>query len=131
MQPGVQPGVQQQAFYAPGPSRGMGTLAHLGGSLGWIIAGPMAFLIPMISYLVKNGEQVNRDELELDHMRQASNASITIAIASIVHGALMLLLVGFLTMAAHWVCYLVWSIQANSAMKRGEQYQYPLTIQFF
>lgn len=93
--------------------------------------GPIAFLIPMISYLMKNSEQVNRDELELDHMRQASNASITIAIASIVHGALMLILVGFLTMAAHWVCYLVWSIQANSAMKRGEQYQYPLTIQLF
>ena len=43
----------------------------------------------------------------------------------------MLVLIGFLTMLAHWVCYLVWSIQANSAMKRGEQYQYPLTIQFF
>jgi uncharacterized Tic20 family protein len=136
-QAGPVPGVQYQtvdAQYQQAPQaqyaspnqpadRSMGTLSH--------ILGPFVWLVPLIVYLVKNGEQVNRDEFQLAHLRESANMALTWLIATFIHGLLMLVLIGILTFMVHWILYIVWAIQANSAMGRGEMYSYPLCIKFF
>lgn len=103
--------------------RGMGTLAHIGGPL-------LGFIVPLIVWAVTKDKARAQDPLLEEHLREAMNAGLTFLIAIFVHSILTIVLIGCLTGFIHWVLYLVWAIQANSALNRGESYQYPLTIRF-
>ncbi|MEC9393514.1 MAG: DUF4870 domain-containing protein [Candidatus Thermoplasmatota archaeon] len=99
--------------------RGLGTLSHILGPL-------VGFLAPVLIYATYNGD----DELLKSHLLEATNASLTFLIAAIVHSFLMMLLIGCLTFPVHWLLYLIWAMNANSALNAGQDYRYPLTIRF-
>ena len=102
----------------------MGTLSHI---LGPIVG----FLAPVIIYAVKSPNLKEEDPLLESHLSESLNASLTFLIAAIVHSFLIpFLFIGCLTFAVHWLLYLIWAINANSALNAGKEYRYPFTIRF-
>lgn len=95
------------------------TLIHVGGIL-------IGFLAPLIGYLVLK----DRSRFVEEHAKTALNFQITVAIASVVSGFLMLVLIGLLLLVAVWIVNIVFSVMAAVAANRGEPYRYPLTIPF-
>jgi len=115
--------VSPQGYPTPPPDRSMGTFAHIGGPL-------LGFVIPLILWAVTKDKAKEQDPLLYEHLQEALNAGLTFLIATFVHLVLALVLIGCLTGTIHWILYLVWAIQANSALGRGERFHYPLTIRF-
>ena len=101
----------------------MGTLSHI---LGPIVG----FLAPVIIYAVKSTNLKEEDPLLESHLSESLNASLTFLLAAIVHTFLSVVLIGCLTFAVHWVLYLIWAINANSALQAGQEYRYPFTYRF-
>ena len=97
----------------------LATLSHILGPL-------VGFLAPVLIYATYNGDD---DFIKL-HLQEATNASLTFMIAAIVHSFLMALLIGCLTFPVHWLMYLIWALNANSALNAGQEYRYPFTIRF-
>mgnify|MGYP001358522048 CR=1 FL=1 len=95
-------------------------------TLSHILAPFIGFIIPVIFYAIYDED----DELIKSHLRESLNASLTFFIAAIIHGFLMMICIGILTFFVHWALYIVWAINANNALKAGEEYQYPFTIRF-
>ena len=103
--------------------RSLGSLSH--------ILGPfVGFLAPLIIYIVKNDEASQNDPLLSSHLKEALNASITFLIASFIHGVLTIVLIGCLTLLVHWILYIIWAFNANSALQAGQEYRYPFTFRF-
>ena len=103
--------------------RSLGSLSH--------ILGPfVGFLAPLIIYIVKNDEANQNDPLLSSHLKEALNASITFLIASFIHGILTIVLIGCLTLLVHWILYIIWAFNANSALQAGQEYRYPFTFRF-
>ena len=103
--------------------RSLGSLSH--------ILGPfVGFLAPLIIYIVKNDEASQNDPLLSSHLKEALNASITFLIASFIHGILTIVLIGCLTLLVHWILYIIWAFNANSALQAGQEYRYPFTFRF-
>ena len=103
--------------------RSLGSLSH--------ILGPfVGFLAPLIIYIVKNDEANQNDPLLSSHLKEALNASITFLIASFIHGILTIVLIGCLTLLVHWILYILWAFNANSALQAGQEYRYPFTFRF-
>jgi uncharacterized Tic20 family protein len=115
--------VPPQGYPIPPPDRSMGTFAHIGGPL-------LGFFIPLILWAVTKDKAKAQDPLLYEHLQEAMNAGLTFLIAIFVHSLLAIVLIGCLTGTIHWILYLVWAIQANSALGRGERFHYPLTIRF-
>jgi len=108
---------------SPKPDRSLGSLSH--------ILGPfVGFLAPLIIYIVKNDEARQNDPLLSSHLKEALNASITFLIASFIHGILTIVLIGCLTLLVHWILYIIWAFNANSALQAGQEYRYPFTFRF-
>ena len=105
------------------PDRTMGTLSHI---LGPIVG----FLAPVIIYAVKSPNLKEEDPLLESHLVESLNASLTFLIALIIHSFLMMLCIGFFTFLVHWILYLVWALNANSALNAGKEYKYPFTYRF-
>ena len=97
----------------------LGTLSHILGPL-------VGFIVPVLIYATYKGD----DEILKLHLQEATNASLTFLIAAIVHSVLMALIIGCLTFPVHWLMYLIWAINANSALNAGQEYRYPFTIRF-
>ena len=109
--------------HGPNPDRSLGSLSH--------ILGPfVGFLAPLIIYIVKNDEARQNDPLLSSHLKEALNASITFLIASFIHGILTIVLIGCLTLLVHWILYIIWAFNANSALQAGQEYRYPFTFRF-
>ncbi len=105
---------------------GMGTASHLLGSLLNLIFPLFCWVGPLILYATNN----NEDTILKHHLAQSLNASITFSLALLIHIALMLVCLGFITVLVHWIMYVIWSINANNALKAGQMYDYPFTISF-
>ena len=101
----------------------MGTLSHI---LGPIVG----FLAPVIIYAAKSPNLKEEDPFLESHLSESLNASLTFLLAAIVHTFLSVVLIGCLTFAVHWVLYLIWAINANSALQAGQEYRYPFTYRF-
>ncbi|MFL2965171.1 MAG: DUF4870 domain-containing protein [Candidatus Poseidoniales archaeon] len=105
------------------PDRAAGTLSH--------ILGPITgFLAPLIIYAIRSPNLKEEDPLLESHLVESLNASLTFLIALIIHSFLMMLCIGFVTFIAHWILYMVWAINANSALQAGREYRYPFTYRF-
>ena len=103
--------------------RSLGSLSH--------ILGPfVGFLAPLIIYIVKNDEASQNDPLLSSHLKEALNASITFLIASFIHSMLAIVLIGCFTLLVHWILYIIWAFNANSALQAGQEYRYPFTFRF-
>jgi|GEM_PF-1343491 len=83
------------------------------------------FVGPLVGYLVYPNDPFIRE-----HSRQALNFQITVLIGVLVSFVLMIVLVGFLTLFVLFLASLVLHIQAAIAASKGNQFQYPATIQF-
>jgi len=118
---GQQWGQAQAAVPAAAPSStDPKTMAMLAQLLG-IFTG---FLGPLIIYLV-NGE---KDPFVRHHSAEALNFQITLLIAYLVAGVLVLVLIGLLLLPVIWIASIVFMIQATIAANRGEWYRYPINI---
>ena len=113
---------------ATNPNRdiGSGTASHLLGSLLNLMFPLFSWVGPLILYATNS----NEDAILKHHLAQSLNASITFSLALLIHGALMFVCLGFITAMVHWIMYVIWSVNANNALKAGQMYDYPFTISF-
>ena len=95
------------------------TLIHIGGII-------FSFLPALIGYVVLK----DRGPFIRAHTATALNFQLTLLIAYVVGGILVIVFVGFLILAAASVLAIVFSIMAALAANRGEYYTYPLSIKF-
>ena len=103
---------------------GQGTASHLCGSLLNLVFPLFCWVVPLILYSANSDE----DTILKHHLAQSLNASITFSLALLIHTVLMLVCLGFITALVHWIMYLIWSVNANNALKAGQMYNYPFTI---
>jgi uncharacterized Tic20 family protein len=88
--------------------------ANIGGILFYFIA-------PLVIYLIYK----DRDPFIRRHAAQALNFQIIAAIGFIVSGILTIVIIGFLTGLAVFVCWIVFPIMGAIAANKGEEYTYP------
>ena len=108
------------------PKIGNGTASHLCGSLLNLVFPYFSWVVPLILYASNN----NEDTILKHHLAQSLNASLTFSLALLIHTVLMLVCLGIITALVHWIMYLVWSVNANNALKARQMYNYPFTINF-
>ena len=102
-----------------------GMACHLSALSGFVI--PFgSFLGPLIVWLVKRNEY---DYVDIQG-KEALNFQLTVLLAMLVSGVLMLVVVGFILLAFIGIFSLVMTIIASVKASSGEYYQYPLTIRF-
>jgi uncharacterized protein len=97
--------------------RNLAMLAHLLG----IVSG---FIGALIIWLIKKDQSAFIDE----QGKEALNFQITMLIAFVVAGMLMVILIGALLMPLLFVANLVFCILAAVAVSKGEHYRYPVAI---
>ena len=105
---------------------GTGTASHLLGSLLNLVFPLFCWVGPLILYATNN----NEDAILKHHLAQSLNASITFSLALLIHFGLMIVCIGLITVLVHWIMYVIWSVNANNALKAGQMYDYPFTISF-
>jgi uncharacterized Tic20 family protein len=88
--------------------------ANIGGILFYFIA-------PLVIYLIYR----DRDPFIRRHAAQALNFQIIAAIGFVISGILTLILIGFLTGLAVFICWIVFPIMGAIAANKGEEYDYP------
>jgi uncharacterized Tic20 family protein len=104
---------------SPSDERLWATLVHVGGIF-------FSFVPALIGYLVLK----DRGPLVRNHTATALNFQLTMLIVSIIGSILTVILVGFLIIAAVGIVVIIFSILAAIAANKGEDYKYPLSIQF-
>ncbi|HEX5860606.1 MAG TPA: DUF4870 domain-containing protein [Nocardioides sp.] len=120
---GQQPPVQQ-----PGPGmltpdeRTWGGAAHWSALVGAFVA--LSFLGPLLVLLVKGNDSpwIRKQAVE------SLNFQISILIYAIVSAILIIVLIGFLLLAAVGLMWLIFTILGSVKVAGGEDYRYPLTI---
>jgi uncharacterized Tic20 family protein len=117
--PPQQPYGGQQPQLSPADEKLWATLTHVGGIL-------FHWLAPLIAYLVLK----DRGPFVRWHTRQALNFQLTILLAYIAGGVLLLVFVGIFVIIAAAVLNIIFGIIAAMAANRGEFYRYPIAIEF-
>lgn len=103
--------------------RNWAMIGHLSSLSGLIV--PLGNIIgPLIVWLVKKDTMPFAGE----QAREALNFNITMTIAMVVSGILMLVLIGFLLVAIVGLAWLVLTIMAAVAASKGESFRYPFTL---
>ncbi|MDP1675125.1 MAG: DUF4870 domain-containing protein [Burkholderiales bacterium] len=97
--------------------RNLAMLAHLLG----IVSG---FIGALIIWLIKKDQSAFIDE----QGKEALNFQITMLLAFVVAGILMVILIGALLMPLLLIANLVFCILAALAVSKGEHYSYPFAI---
>lgn len=100
-----------------GDERSMATLAQ-------VLAIFTGFLGPLVIYLVAKDDQ----PFVKHHAAESLNFQITVTIAAIVSGILMLVLIGFLLLPVVLIGALVLEIIAAIAANKGEWYRFPVNL---
>lgn len=102
--------------------------AHLAALLGGLVTGPFlglgCILGPLIIWLVKKDSM----PFVADQAKEALNFNITVAIAALICGALMWVLIGFLLLPVLGIAWLVLIIIAAIKANEGERYRYPFAL---
>ena len=98
--------------------------ALLGGLLTSTFLGLGCLLGPLIIWLVKRETMPFVD----DQAKEALNFYITVAIAAVVCGLLMFVLIGFVLLPLLGLAWLVFIIIAAIKANEGERYRYPFTL---
>ena len=102
------------------------TFAHLGFLAGLII--PFGNVVaPLVIWLVYK----DRSSYVEYHSKEALNFQLTVTIAMVASGILVLLLIGIFLLIGVLLLALVLSIVAAVKANNGEYYEYPFTIRFF
>jgi uncharacterized Tic20 family protein len=104
--------------------RNWAMLSHLSALSGYIGIPFGHIIAPLIIYLMKKDES----PFVADQARESLNFQISMSIYAVISGVLVLILIGFLLLAAVWVAGVVLTIIASVKAANGEGYRYPLTI---
>ena len=102
--------------------------AHLSALIGGLLTGHWlgigCFLAPLIIW------QLKKDTMPFvaDQAKEALNFNITVAIAGLICGLLMLVLVGFVLLPVLGVVWLVLVIMAAIKANEGVTYRYPFAL---
>jgi uncharacterized Tic20 family protein len=104
---------------SPSDERLWATLIHIGGIF-------FSFIPALVGYLVLK----DRGAFIRAHTLTALNFQLTMLIAIIVGYILTIVLIGAILVLAAYVVIIIFAIIAAIAANKGEQYKYPLTIQF-
>jgi uncharacterized protein len=104
----------------------MAMFAHLLSLAGLIV--PMVGSVggPLVIWLLKKEESAYVDY----HGKESVNFQISMLIYSLVAGALVVVLVGFLLLPAVLIANIILAIIAAMKASEGQKYKYPLTIRF-
>ncbi|MBN9225562.1 MAG: DUF4870 domain-containing protein [Microbacterium sp.] len=102
----------------PSDEKMWATLIHIGGIF--------YFLPSLIGYLVLK----DRGPFVRAHTATALNFQLTMLIASVVGGILLIVGIGFIILAVVWVFNVVFSIIAAVRAAQGQWYTYPMAIKF-
>ena len=107
---------------SPADERLWGGAAHWSAFLAMLVA--MAFLGPLLVLLVKGNDSpyVRRQAAE------SLNFQLTILIAGLVSGVLVLVGIGLLLLPLVGLVWLVFTIIGSIKASAGEEYRYPLTL---
>jgi len=104
---------------SPSDERLWATLIHVGGIF-------FSFIPALVGYLVLK----DRGAFIRAHTLTALNFQLTMLIALVIGYILTFVLIGVLVILAVYVVVLIFSIIAAIAANKGEDYKYPLSIQF-
>ena len=112
----------------PAEERQWAMFAHLSALVGGLLTGHWlgigCFLAPLIIW------QLKKDTMPFvaDQAKEALNFNITVAIAGLICGLLMLVLVGFVLLPALGIVWLVLVIIASIKANEGVAYRYPFAL---
>ena len=125
---------QFQSGGAPAPVMGMGTgtstsasqaaMAHYLGAGLLLVTCYFGWVGPLI---IRSGQGAT-DPFVRDQATEALNFQITIAIAGIISGVLLLVLIGFLLLPLVWLAGVILGFIGGQAAAKGEAYRYPFAI---
>jgi uncharacterized Tic20 family protein len=104
--------------------RNWGMLSHLLALTGYVGIPFGNIAAPLIIYLMKKDES----PFVAEQARESLNFQISMSIYALVSAVLVVILIGFLLLAAVWVAGVVLTIIASVKAANGEVYRYPLTI---
>lgn len=105
--------------------RQWGLFAHLSSLAGLVI--PLGNVLgPLIIWLVKKDTMPFAD----DQGKEALNFNITIAIAAIISGFLIFVVIGLLLLPLVGLAWLIFTIIAAVKANNGEAYRYPFALRF-
>jgi uncharacterized Tic20 family protein len=104
--------------------RNWAMLSHLSALIGYIAIPFGNVIAPLIIYLMKKDES----PFVAEQSRESLNFQISMSIYMLISGVLVLILIGFLLLAAVWVVGVVLTVIASVKAANGEAYRYPLTI---
>lgn len=98
-------------------SKNMAVLCHLLGLF-------TTFIGPLILWLIKKDE----DKYVDSQGKEALNFQITVILAMVASGILMVVFIGIILWLATVVCNLIFCILACVAASKGEDYRYPVSL---
>lgn len=101
-------------------------IAHLSALVGLLGNGIGFLLGPLAVWLIKRDD----DPFVDDQGKEAVNFQITMLIAALISGLLILVLVGIFLLFVVMVLMIVFPIIAGIKANEGQRYRYPLTIRF-
>jgi hypothetical protein len=112
----VQPLVPGQLYAVTNDEKTMGMLSHL--------LGLFSFLGPLLILLTRGKES----SFVHDQATESLNFQITLLLAYVVSGVLVLALIGFLLLPAVFIVHLVYGIIGAVRANEGIAYRYPLCV---
>ncbi|HET6432294.1 DUF4870 domain-containing protein [Dyella sp.] len=102
--------------------------AHLSALVGGLLTGHWlgigCFIAPLIIWLVKKDTM----PFVADQAKEALNFNITVAIAGLICGLLMFVLIGFVLLPVLGIVWLVLVIMATIKANEGVAYRYPFAL---
>jgi uncharacterized protein len=107
-------------------ARRWASICHISALVGLLGNGIGFVLAPLIIWLIKRNDHPFLDE----QGKEAINFQITMFLAAVVSGVLMLVVIGFLLLPIVLVLMIVFPILASIRASEGIHYRYPLTIRF-
>jgi uncharacterized protein len=107
-----------------GSDRNWAVAAHLSGFVAaWFALGFLGSLVVLLT-------EGQRRPFVRRHAVEALNFNLSVLLWCVISALLVIILVGFVMLAAVGVLYLVATILGALAASRGEDFRYPLTIRF-
>jgi len=104
--------------------RTWGMLAHVSAFAGFLIPSLGCVLGPLIVWLIKR----DQSEFVADQGKEALNFNISVLLAGIVSGILVLAFIGILLLVALGIFWLAMTIIAGIKASEGVRYRYPFTL---
>jgi uncharacterized protein len=104
--------------------RTWGMLAHLSALAGIVVWLVGCIAGPFVVYIARRDQSA----FVAEHAREALNFNITVVIAAIVCGLLMLVFVGVILGAGLFIAWLVFTLVAAIKASEGEAYRYPISL---